>query len=374
MKKTVLHIITCLHDGGAEAVLYRLCTHDDASRHHVVSLMGPGKYGPLLASKGIKVTCLDMPKGRITLRGLFRLWRVIRATRPDVVQTWMYHADLVGGTIARLAGRRNVVWGIRNTTLSPQESSLGTIRVAHLCAWISKQIPRRILCCAEKAREVHAALGYDASKMRVVPNGYDLSLFRSDPVLRERLRGELEIAPETPVISFVARFDPQKDHVGLLQAFSLLRRKGVQPLCLLVGAGVDDENTRLVEQIRTLGLSGQVRLLGKRTDIPAVMNAIDLYVMSSAYGEAFPNALAEAMACGTPCVATDVGDAAMIVGETGWIVSPRNPEALAEALAKALAERNTPAWEGRKKAARSRMESRFTIGRMVEGFHAVWHD
>lgn len=374
MRRSVLHVITCLHDGGAEAVLYRICTHDDTYRHHVVSLMGPGKYGPLLASKGIPVTCLDMPKGRITLRGLFRLWRVIRTTRPDVVQTWMYHADLVGGIIARLSCMRNVVWGIRNTTLSLQKSTRGTIRVAHLCARISKWVPRHILCCAEKAREVHVSLGYDARKMRVVSNGYDLSLFRPEPVLRKQLRDELGIPSETPVIGFVARFDPQKNHSGLLQACSILREKDVQPICLLVGAGVDDENIHLVEQIEALGLSGQVRLLGQRTDIPAVMNAIDLYVMSSVYGEAFPNALAEAMACGTPCVSTDVGDAAMILGDTGWVVPPRDTEALATALLTALAEAETSAWQARRQAARTRIESRFTIGRMVEGFHAVWHD
>src|SRR5215217_88579 len=126
LMKTVLHIITGLHDGGAEAVLFRLCAYDPESRHHVVSLMGPGKYGPLLEAKGIRVTCLGMPRGRVTLRGLARLWRLIRSERPDAVQTWMYHGDLIGGVVARLAGRSNIVWGIRNTTLSRAESTRAT--------------------------------------------------------------------------------------------------------------------------------------------------------------------------------------------------------------------------------------------------------
>lgn len=374
MKNSVLHIITGLHDGGAEAVLFRLCTHDAGSTHHVVSMMGPGKYGPLLKAKGIRVTCLDMPRGRLTVKGVIRLWRLIKHERPDVVQTWMYHADLVGGVVARLAGSKNVVWGIRNTTLSPQESTPGTIRVAQLCARLSTLVPRRILCCAEKAREVHAALGYDERRMRVVANGYDLSLFHPDPTAREHLRHTLGIAPDTAVVGFVARFDPQKDHVGLLQGLRILRERGVSPLCVLVGSGVDDNNTALKTTIAELGLTTQVRLLGRRTDIPAIMNALDLHVMSSAYGEAFPNALAEAMACGTPCISTNVGDAAMIVDDTGWVIPPRNPEALATALGEAIAESTTPRWQTRKHAARSRMEARFTIGRMVEGFHAVWHD
>lgn len=372
MKKTVLHIITCLHDGGAEAVLYRLCTHDDASRHHVVSLMGPGKYGPLLASKGIKVTCLDMPKGRITLRGLFRLWRVIRTTRPDVVQTWMYHADLVGGLVTRMAGCRNVVWGMHNTTLSEEKSARNTIRTVRLCARLSSRVPHRIICCAEKTRAVHAALGYDETRMRVVPNGYDLSTFRPDPVSREQIRKELGIGSDTPVIGFVARFDPQKDHANLLHALANLRDSGRRPLCLLVGTGLAPDNADLSRMISDLGLTAQVRLMGRRSDIPAVMNALDVHVMSSA-SEAFPNVLCEAMACGTPCVTTDVGDAAVIVSDTGWVAPARDPKALSNAMADALSARERADWTARKEAARQRIETHFTIDRMVEGYHAVWH-
>ena len=121
----VLHVITGLNDGGAEAVLHRLIKHDPHDEHLVVSLTGEGKYGPVLRQSGVPVTALEMPRGRVTWQGLSGLWRVLRAQRPDVVQTWMYHADLLGGVCARVQGLP-VVWGIRNTTLVPGESRRST--------------------------------------------------------------------------------------------------------------------------------------------------------------------------------------------------------------------------------------------------------
>lgn len=371
MSSSILHIITGLNNGGAEAVLYRLCAHDLADRHHVVSLMDGGKYGPMLEALGVPVTCLAMPRGRVTASGLWRLWHLLRSQRPDVVQTWMYHANLLGGLAAWLAGSRNIVWGIHHTDLDDDGASRSTRLVVRLGAWVSRWMPRRIICCAEKARGVHVAEGYDPRRINVVTNGYDLSVFRPDPGAGRSVRAELGIGDQA-VIGFVARHDPQKDHDNLLRALKVLHEKGLHPLCLLVGPNMDQGNQTLVSRIESLGLAAQVRLLGPRNDIPAVMNALDLHVMSSAFGEAFPNVLAEAMACGTPCVSTDVGDAAAIVGNTGWIVSPRHPEALADAIAAALDLRGTADWAERKTAARERVANRFSIERMVDNYRSIW--
>lgn len=371
--RTVFHIIAGLGDGGAEAALYRLCKHDRLVRHHVVSLMDAGKYGHLLEVEGTAVTCLGMPRGGVTLTGLWRLWKSLRAERPDAIQTWMYHSDLLGGVIARLAGYRNVSWGVRHSDLIPGKSSRRTIAVAGVCAWISSLVPRRIICCAEAGARAHAALGYDPGRIRVVPNGYDLAVFRPNRESGFSIRVELGCGEQEPILGFVARYDPLKDHHTLLQALGLLKDRGHTPLCLLVGSGMDNDNVTLVDQITTLGLDRQVRLVGRRNDIPAVMNALDLHVMSSA-SEAFPNVLAEAMACGTPCISTDVGDASTIVGDSGWIVPPCNPEALALAIARALDERNMQNWADRQEAARRRIESRFSIESMVSKYHQIWFD
>lgn len=369
-----LHIITGLNDGGAEAVLYRLCTNDKASQHHVVSLMDGGKYGPMLTGAGIRITCLNMKQGKISVRGLWKLWRLIRKLRPDAIQTWMYHADLLGGVTARLAGQRNITWGIHHTTLDPAESPRSTILVARICARLSWVVPRHIVCCAEKSREVHAGLGYDISRMRVVPNGYDLTVFQSDPTAGKRIRKELKLLSTEPVIGFVARLDPQKDHENLLSALRILKAQGNCPMCLLVGTGLETGNTALVKQITALGLGEHVKLLGRRNDIPSIMNALEIHVMSSAFGEAFPNVLSEAMACGTPCVSTDVGDAAAIIGNTGLVVPPRDPHALANAINMLLAERDTPEWNQRREAARRHVAENFSIERMVASYNETWLD
>lgn len=370
----VLHIITGLGDGGAEAVLHRLITHDPLDEHHVVSLTGLGKYGPLLRERGLKVTALEMPRGRMTLAGLKGLWRAVQQGRPDVIQTWMYHADLLGGVVGRLAGVP-VVWGIRNTTLEPGLSSRNTILVARLCARLSRWAPRRIIACAQAAVEAHAALGYDRGRMVVIPNGYDLARFRPDAEARVRLRREWDVPDGVPLLGMVARWDPQKDHANLIAALRLLQQRGAMFRAVLVGSGVDESNTGLMSVLREAGLGERVRPLGPRLDIPALMNALDIHVLSSAYGEAFPNVLAEAMACGTPCVATGVGDAAQIVGETGWVVPPRNAAALADALQQAIeAAREPQGWRDRQQACRQRIQERYSLEAMVRRYRAVWEE
>jgi len=370
----VLHIITGLADGGAEAVLFRLITHDTKNQHAVVSLTSEGKYGPALRDRGVPVVALEMPRRRLTWRGVQTLWFTLRQARPDVVQTWMYHADLVGGTAARAAGIP-VVWGIRNTTLEPGRSSRATIWVARVCAWLSRWVPNRIVVCAQAAQAVHAALGYDAARMVVIPNGYDLSCFVPDLRSRRSLRAQWGVPDDLALLGMVARWDPQKDHVNLIEALALLRRRGHAFRAMLVGTGVDEHNTTLMRRIADVGLSDWVQPLGPRTDVPAVMNALDVHVLSSAYGEAFPNVLAEAMACGTPCVTTDVGDAALIVGDTGWVAPPRNPQALAEVLAQALAAQDDRAvWATRQQRCRERIAKNYSIEAMVQQYREVWHE
>lgn len=369
----VFHITTGLNDGGAEAVLYRLATKNEPTRHHVISLMDEGKYGPLLRKAGTKVTCLNMPRGRLTLGGLWHLWRLLRQERPKVVQTWMYHGDLVGGVIARLAGVERVCWGIHHTTLERGKSARSTIFVARLNARLSRWVPHAIVCCAEKTRVVHAELGYSADKMVVIPNGYDLQRFQPDADSRKRLRQEWRVSDDMCLLGLVGRFDPQKDHANLIAALAHLKQSSVEFRCVLVGTGLNESNITVVNWIAQHGLVNQVVLLGQRNDIPDVMNALDLHLLSSS-AEAFPNVLAEAMACGTPCVTTDVGDAALIVGNTGWVVPPGSPEALAKAVQAACQERliHPPDWSSRQNAARQRIVAHFSIKRMINGYKQVW--
>lgn len=369
----IIHIITGLNHGGAEAVLYRLCTHDKQNRNIVISLMDSGKYGALLEASGIAIHCLGMPRGRMTLTGLWRLWRLLRNEQPDVVQTWMYHADLIGGIVARLARVPIVIWGIRNSNLEPGKSTRSTILVARVCAWLSHWIPHAIVSCSAHAVSVHQALGYAKGKFMIIPNGYDISELAPDSEARAQLRRELRVNEQTILLGMAARSDPQKDHANLVNTLRLIKHKGVSFQCVLVGFEMDADNHELCRLIESQGVKDNVLLLGERPDIPNVMNALDIHVLSSSFGEAFPNVLAEAMACGTPCVSTDVGDAAFIVGDTGWIVPPSNSELLANALSEAVAEmQDAEQWAVRSSMCRDRVVLNFSIERMVDDYHNVW--
>jgi glycosyltransferase involved in cell wall biosynthesis len=368
----IIHLITSLSNGGAESVLYRLCTSDNSLHHHVVSMMGPGKYGPLLEQAGVRVTCLNMRAGSVSISGIWRLYRLLRKERPYVVQTWMYHADLVGGVVARLAGVRKVFWNIRHSELETGKSKRSTIWVAKTCAFLSNWVPLKIICCAEKARQVHTAYGYDATKMVVIANGYNLAQFKPDTDARQVIRYGLGVKDDELLLGMVGRFNVQKNHAGLLQVLNLLKVQGVAFKCALVGKNMNSANHKLGVWIAELGLNDEVLLLDQRSDIPAIMNALDIHVFSSTFGEGFPNVLAEAMACGTPCVTTDVGDAAYIVGNTGWVVPPGDLNALANAIEKSLNEIKHDQWALRCTSARERIQKNFSIKKMVTSYHELW--
>jgi glycosyltransferase involved in cell wall biosynthesis len=371
--KKVLHVITGLNNGGAEAVLFRLCVNDLENEHLVVSLMDFGKYGPLLLDKGIDVFCLNMPQGNVTITGLLQLYRLFKELKPDVVQTWMYHADLIGGVVARSAGIKNVFWNIRHSNLEKGLSNKNTIYVAKACAYLSHVIPKAIICCASNAVSVHTELGYSKKKMNVIGNGYELDRLSINQKQGDAVKKEFSLSDTSYILGMVGRYDPQKDHLNLLKSLNLLDNKGLDFKCLLVGRELNNKNTELMQHIKNLNLTGSIILLDQRSDIPAIMNALDIHILSSSFGEAFPNVLAESMACGTPCVTTDVGDAALIVGDTGWVVPPSSTECLTQALQEACEEKeNTVLWKIRQQEARMRIVDNFSLKNMIKKYHRVW--
>ena len=372
----VIHIITDLDNGGgAQAVLRNLITTDQENNHQVILLMDMDKNMGRVVNAKVLVYTLNMPRGQVTLKGLIELYRLIRTINPDVVQTWMYHADLVGGIVARLAGVRAVVWGIHHSNLDPDRTSRSTRWVALICAHFSRLLPRRIVSSSERAERVHIDLGYNQNKVVLIQNGYNLIDFAIDTISRVRLRFEWSIDSKTVLLGMVARWDPHKDHANLFAALKQLKLRNVIDFnCVLVGSHMTEQNAQLVDLLVHYGVRDCVQLKGSRDDIPAVMNALDLHVLSS-ISESFPNVVAEAMACGTPCVVTDVGDAAYMVGETGWVVPSGEPVLLANAMQVAISALfEDEQWRmERQPAVRERIEANFGIERMVQSYNAVWN-
>ncbi len=369
----VVHIITGLDTGGAELMLYRLVTSLEPATFacSVVSLTDLGPTAAKLRAAGVPVRALGMRRGVPDPCAVPRLARWLRAVVPDVVQTWMYHADLIGGLATWLAGRPPLAWGLRQSTLDPRTSKRGTIWTARACAALSRRLPMRIVCCSEASRRVHVALGYAPEKMVVIPNGFDLARFRPDLAARAAVRAELGVPPEAPLVGLVARWDPQKDHRTFVAAAARLRAARPDAHFLLCGDGITWENPALAGWLAAAGLREGVHLLGPRDDLPRLTAALDVACSASAYGEGFSNVLGEAMACGVPCVATDVGDAAHIVGATGRVVPPRQPVALSAAIEQVLAlAPATRAALGH--AARARVEAHFSLAACAARYAALY--
>lgn len=361
-------IITGLSTGGAEMMLFKLLEHLDRQRFapHVISLTTLGELAPRIAALGIPVEAVGMKPGLPSPSGFFRLVQILKRLNPDVVHTWMYHADLLGGLAARLAGISAIGWGIRNSNLDKDKTKFSTRAVVGLCASVSKWVPSRILSCSEQARQIHVARGYVAEKMVVVPNGFDLTRFKPDTDARHRIRAELGIAEQTPLVGLIGRFDPQKNHAGFFEAAGALHRHLPQVHFVLAGQGIDTSNAALMQAITRAGVLANTHLLGLRSDMPGLMAALDV-LASSSYGEAFPNVLGEAMACGVPCAATDVGDSAYIVGDTGRVVASGDMTGLAAALEELLAL-PPPEKAALGERARARVAENFEIGGVVRRY------
>jgi glycosyltransferase involved in cell wall biosynthesis len=323
---TIVHLITGLETGGAERMLARLVAGIDRERYRsvVVSMTGPGVVGSALASAGIELHTLDMRRGVADLGSVIRLARILRQVRPDILQTWLYHADLLGSLVQRLGPPCALFWNIRCTEM------LDTNIVRKLLIWRSRR-PDTVIVNSLAGQRFHQELGYRPRRWEHIPNGCDTGAFQFDLAARLDLRRELGIADRAVAIGLPARYHPMKDHANFLAAAARLVTVRPEAVFLLIGPGVDPSNRALGEMIEAHGMAEHIRLLGARDDMARVYSALDIVTLSSAFGEGFPNVLGEAMSCGVPCVATDCGDAAEILGPIGTVVPRRNPEALAEA-------------------------------------------
>lgn len=303
----------------------------------VISLTTLGDIGPRLQAAGIAVHAVGMRRGMPNLGALISLVRLLRQFRPQVVHTWLYHANLLGGLAARLAGVRSILWGIHGSNLDPAVNRPSTMLVMRACARLSRWLPQRIACVAARARDAHARAGYDATRMVVIPNGFDLKRFYPDPEARSALRRELGLPAHAPLVGMIGRFDAQKNHRGFCDALAGVLAARPDVYVVLVGQNIDAANTELAGWLSAAGVAQNCKLLGLRSDIPRVTAALDVLALPS-IGEAFPNVVGEAMACGVPCAVTDVGDTAAIVGGLGRVVPPGDMAGLAEAILALLSQ------------------------------------
>jgi glycosyltransferase involved in cell wall biosynthesis len=283
----------------------------------------------------------------------------------------MYHGNLTASICALLSNRRvPVMWNVRHSIHDIRHENRLTRGFIRAGAALSSS-PQAIIYNSRLSATQHEQLGYDASKTVVIPNGFDCELFQPRPDMSAWLRREVGIDDRSVVVGMVARNHPQKDPCNLIRAAALLAQRAVDLHVVIVGPGFDRDNADLMKAIAQAGIAARVSLLGQRHDIPQIVAGLDIATLPSAWGEGFPNVLGEAMACGVPCVTTDIGDSAWIVGATGRVVPPRDSEALADALASLVALGS----EGRRQlgaTARNRVLENFEIDDIIQRYEQLY--
>ncbi|MEX0382536.1 glycosyltransferase [Spiribacter sp. 1M153] len=367
----ILHVITGLSTGGAERALFNVLSGGLANRFHssVVSLRDEGRIGPRIRELGIPVHSLGMRAGMPTPGAIARLRRVISATGPDMIQGWMYHGNLGASLAACLApGSPAIAWNVRHSLYELQAEKFLTRQVIRANRLLSRRVDS-IIYNSRLSRGQHELFGFDDAPGVVIPNGFDLARLAANPEASTAVRAELGIPSDSLVVGHVARFNPMKDHASFLRAAVRVSQTNPTARFLLVGREVSPENPELAGIVPP-GLLERFAFAGERRDVDRLMQAMDVFCLSS-WSEAFPNVLGEAMACGVPCVATDVGDSRDIVGDSGLMVPPRDSEALADALVSLLAKE--PAERlALGQAARRSIEQRYALPRMVERYAELY--
>ncbi len=369
----VMYVISDLSIGGAEMMLYKLLTETDRTRFEpiVVSLMDTGALRERIEALGIAVHTLGVRPRLPTPQALWRLIRLMRLLRPDLIVGWMYHSCLA----VQLANiftslQANTLWSIHYSTDSlvgeKRLTALVIVGCAILSGWSDK-----IIFVSRDGQSKHRQLGFNLTKSCVIPNGIDDQTFVPSSAARASVRAELGLPGDALIIGMVSRYHPMKDYASFLKAAALVLQTHPETHFLLVGRGVDGENQELRRLIHELGLAQRAHLLGERHDIPRLAAAFDVFSLSS-YCESFPTVIGEAMACAVPCVVTDVGDAAWIVGDnTGRIVPPRDPGTLAGAWAEMI-ELGAEGRAAMGRAAHSRVSELFPLKSVVHRYEALY--
>jgi glycosyltransferase involved in cell wall biosynthesis len=351
----VLNVITGLGVGGAEATLVRLATNAQAQGmpQHVVSLGNRGHYADELEKGGIEVSALGITSLAKAPWALARLSGIVNNWSPNVVHGWMYHGNVMAALahrVARGSSSRKLLWNLRASNMDEE-------RYGSILRWSIRMSdwPDTIVANSESGAAFHKSRGIEARRMVVIENGIDCESFRPNPTSRQEVRRELGIPLDVPLIIYPARVDPMKDHASFLKAIAKL--PGVT--ALLVGS-----------KTNLLKVPANVRALGLRRDMPRLYAAADIVVSASAFGEGFSNAIAEGMSAGLLPIATDVGDARRIIADTGRVVPPSDPSALASAIAQECASPQDLAAKGLR--ARARIAENFSVAKFLGAFARLY--
>lgn len=371
----ILHLITDLDTGGAEVMLTKLVSYMNKARftNVVVSMTDNGTLGNKIEQMGIKLYTLKMTRGVPNPLSLYKFYKIIQAEKPDIIQTWLYHADLLGYLITRLY-RKPLIWNIRCSDMNLNKYSFLTRLVLKFCIEFSSY-PASVIVNSYTGKGAHESLGYRPRQWRILPNGFELERFQLNPSSANKMRTELGIGEDVFVIGLVGRDDPMKDYNNLVQAAGNIIDKikiDTKILFVLAGRGLNKDNKELMQLLFRYEVTSYFYLLGEHNNIPELMTIFDLFC-SSSLSEGFPNVIGEAMAAGIPCVVTDAGDSALIVGDTGKVVPVASPIDLSQAII-FFYEIGNMARREMGMRARKRIEDNFDIRDIASQYEKVYEE
>jgi glycosyltransferase involved in cell wall biosynthesis len=308
------------------------------------------------------------------LSALKTLRQLVQSIRPDLIQGWMYHGNLAASAAGSFSSHHPAVcWNVRHSLHDLGHEKAMTRWVIRAGRQLSSQ-PEAIIYNSSVSRTQHEHFGFASTRARVIPNGFNCSDLFPDVKVKARVRRTLDIPTEAVVVGHVARHHPMKGHQNFLSAAAQVAAQSPHAHFVLVGRDVHPNHSHFQGLVPS-ELRQRFHFLGERDDIPDLLRTMDVLCSSSLWGEGFPNVIGEAMASGVPCVATDVGDSAFVVGETGWVVPPQDTVGVVEALNVALAELNDPvAWSARCDTARSRIQQHFTLDQVVKSYTTLWRE
>lgn len=369
--KRILHVITDLYAGGCEMMLLKLLSATNGKwEQAVVSLGSAATIGPRISELGIPVHTMGVRDSRNPLR-LLSIIPLVRRINPHLIVGWMYHGNLAASLAAIAApGHAPVFWNIQQSLYDISSERRPTAALIRLGVPVSRQ-PAAIIYNTRVGAQQHEDFGYCGAKRIVIPTGFDYLQFRPDADARRDVRAELGLSEDAVLVGLIARYHPMKDHAGFLKAASLVLQSHPEAHFLLSGMRVNSNEPVFQDLLREYNFKDRVLLLGERKDMPRITAALDIACSASAWGEGFSNAVGEAMACGVPCVVTDVGDSAYLVSDTGLAVPPRQPEAFANALSQ-LVSAGSFRRQQLGQAARKRIEAEFSLASVASRYEEIY--
>tara|TARA_Y100001970_G_scaffold199595_1_gene242797 strand:+ start:33769 stop:34905 length:1137 start_codon:yes stop_codon:yes gene_type:complete len=373
----VCHIINSLNNGGAENILLKICKYSnkDRNKHYVISLIANGDLDNEFKKNCNKLIILNFHKNVFFIFQIFRLFKIIKEIKPDIIHGWMYHSSLLASLCGFILKIKNIHWNIRHTELILFKSSFITILIAKFMSFLSKNNPKKIVYCSEESKKFHSKFGFNNKNSTIINNGVDINIFKKSEIKKNKIIEKLNITDDEFIIGMIANYRPQKNHKFFIKSIGQFKNKNIPFKVILAGRNINKNNKELKLEIKKYSLEKDFILLDNINDVDFVLNTLDIFVLTSNFGESFSNVLIESMATSVPCITTNIGASAFIIKNCGWILNNFSEIELANLLNKVYKEKsNKKNWKELKYNNRKRVENHFSLPVMIEKYEKIWNN